>query len=164
MAGTGQMNHSDAGPNRSTTPLPKMPSAIPNKNNTRRNETTASPKPKKGRPKTVVARRSITASPTMLDAVLDSTRPLTYSVIDSGDAKIFRKLRDHTSSMKVNVTPCMTRVKKSHSRTAPRSTGTKLKPDRATVLRYLVMNPHSTMSTATHTNSGNTRARLPRIK
>ena len=46
----------------------------------------------------------------------------------SGVAKKLRKLRDQTSSKKAMVTPCMTRVRKSHSSTAPSSAGTKLKP------------------------------------
>ena len=46
----------------------------------------------------------------------------------SGVAKKLRKLRDQTSSKKAMVTPCITRVRKSHSSTAPSSAGTKLKP------------------------------------
>lgn len=77
---------------------------------------------------------------------------------------MFRKLRDHTSSKNAVVTPIITRTRKSQSSTAPSSDGTKLKPDAATELRYLVMNPHSTMSMATQANSGNTRAGLPRSR
>src|SRR5659263_384790 len=77
-------------------------------------------------------------SPTELVAMLERTRPPRYSPIESGDAKRLRKFRDHTSSRNAIVTPCMTRVKKSHRRTAPRSTGTKSKPAMATVLRYRV--------------------------
>jgi hypothetical protein len=58
--------------------------------------------------------------------MLESTSPVTYSVIDIGLAKIFKKLRDHTSSKNAIVTPCITRVKKSHSSTAPSRAGTKL--------------------------------------
>jgi hypothetical protein len=75
-----------------------------------------------------------------------------------------RKLRDHTSSKNAVVTPSMTRPKKSHSSTAPSSVETKLKPGSATVARYLVMKPHSRMSTATHMTSGNRRAGLPRMR
>ncbi len=77
---------------------------------------------------------------------------------------MFRKFRDHTSSKKVIVTPCMTRAKKSHRRTAPRKAGMKLNPAAATVLRYLVMNPQSTISIATHTKSGKMRETLPRMR
>ena len=87
-----------------------------------------------------------------------------YSDMESGVAKIFKKLRDHTSSKKAVVTPCMTRMKKSHSSTAPSRAGTKLNPEEATVLRYRVMNPHSTISTVTHANSGIARTGLPRYK
>src|ERR1700736_5750174 len=96
--------------------------------------------------------------------MLDNTRPLTYSDMESGVAKKFRKLRDHTSSKNAMVTPCMTRIKKSHSRTAPSSAGTKLDPEDAMALRYLVMNPHSTISTVTQANNGTTRTGLPRYK
>src|ERR1700733_12980679 len=102
--------------------------------------------------------------PTELVAMLESTSPLIYSEIESGVAKTFRKFRDQTSSKNVIVTPCITRVKKSHISTAPSSDGTKLKPDPLTLFRYLVMNPHVTMSMATQANSGNTRAGLPCIK
>jgi hypothetical protein len=68
-------------------------------------------------------------------ATLDMTSPARYSEILSGEAKKLRKLRDHTSSRKAVVTPCITREKKSQSSTAPRSAGTKSKPGRATVLR-----------------------------
>ena len=96
--------------------------------------------------------------------MLESTSPLTYSEMESGVAKTFRKLRDQTSSKNVMVTPCMTRMKKSHSRTAPSSDGTKLNPRPLTAFRYLVMNPHRTMSMATQANSGSTRDGLPRIR
>ena len=112
----------------------------------------------------MVAKTNITISPTELVAMAVSTRPLRYSEIDSGEAKMFRKLRDHTSSKNAMVTPCMTREKKSHSRTAPSSAGTKLKPAEVTVLRYLVMNPHSSMSMVTHTTGDNTRERFPRMR
>src|SRR5260370_446801 len=83
--------------------------------------------------------------PTELVVTAESTRPAMYSDMESGVAKIFKKLRDQTSSKNAIVTPCMTRIKKSHSRTAPNSEGTKLKPEEAIAFRYLVMNPHSTM-------------------
>src|SRR5450756_865492 len=102
----------------------------------------------------------MTRSPTELVATLVSTRPVRYSDVESGVAKMFRKLRDQTSSKKAMVTPCITRAKKSHKRTAPSSAGTKLKPGGATLLRYLVMNPHSTMSIATQAKSGKTRDML----
>ena len=56
------------------------------------------------------------------------TSPARYSEIRRGVAKKLRKLRDQTSSKKAMVTPCITRVRKSHSSTAPSSAGTKLKP------------------------------------
>ena len=112
----------------------------------------------------MVARMSMITNPTELVAMLESTRPLRYSEMESGVAKIFRKLRDHTSSKKAIVTPCMTRIEKSQRRTAPRRTGTKLKPAEVTALRYLVMNPQSTMSTETQTKSGSTRERLLRMR
>ena len=58
--------------------------------------------------------------------MLESTRPAMYSEIDSGVAKMLRKLRDQTSSKKAIVTPCITRMKKSHNSTAPSNAGTKL--------------------------------------
>ena len=81
-----------------------------------------------------------------------------------GDAKMFRKLRDQTSSKNAIVTPCITRVKKSQNSTAPSRTGTKSKPGDAIVFRYFVMKPHNTMSTATQMKSGSTREMLPRIR
>ena len=84
--------------------------------------------------------------------------------MESGVANTFRKLRDQTSSKKAVVTPCITRIKKSHSSTAPSSEGTKLNPDPLTEFRYLVINPQVTMSMATQANSGRTRAGLPCIK
>jgi len=48
---------------------------------------------KKLRPKTAVARKSITTSPIELVAMLVATRPARYSVMESGEAKMFRKLR-----------------------------------------------------------------------
>src|SRR5215471_6618743 len=149
----GQISHSDAGPNRSTRPHAKIPSAIPNRKSARRNGASRAPYTKKERPKTILANTSITSSPTELVAIAASTKPVMYSDIESGLAKTFKKLRDHTSSKNAVVTPCITRIKKSHSRTAPSSAGTKLKPEEAMAFRYLVMNPHSTMSTVTHANS-----------
>jgi len=93
--------------------------------------------------------------------MLESTNPPTYSEIERGVAKMFRKFLDHTSSMNAIVTPCITRVKKSHSKTAPRNTGTKSNFAALTEFKYLVMNPQRTMSIATHANSGSTRAGLP---
>ena len=85
-------------------------------------------------------------------------------MIEIGLAKTFRKLRDQTSSKNAIVTPCITRVKKSHSRTAPSNAGTKLNPGEATVFRYLLMNPHRTISIAIHANSERIRAGLLRSK
>src|ERR1051326_7554637 len=96
--------------------------------------------------------------------MLDNPSPLTYSAIDKGEAKIFKKLRDHTFSKKAVVTSCITREKKSQSRTAPRNTGTRSNLAPITVLKYLVMNPHSTISMHTQANSGTMRAGLPRIR
>jgi hypothetical protein len=96
--------------------------------------------------------------------MLDTTSPPTYSEISSGVAKKFRKLRDHTSSKNAVVTPCITRMKKSHSSTAPSRAGTKLYPGAATLFRYRVRNPHSTISMVTHANMGRMRAGLPRSR
>ena len=112
----------------------------------------------------MVANASITTSPARLVTMLVSTSPARYSEMHSGVAKKLRKLRDHTSSKNAIVTPCMTRIKKSHRRTAPSSDGTKLKREAVMLLRYLVMNPHSTISSPIHTNSGSTREMLPRIR
>src|SRR5262245_33746639 len=155
------MNHSDAGPNRSTTAAPRIPNAIPNRKSTSRNRIKTSPYARNDNPKIVVARTSITTSPTELVAMLDRTSPLTYSEIESGEAKIFRKLRDQTSSMNAIVTPCMTRVKKSQSRTAPRKTGTKSNAAELTAFRYFVMNAQRTITYHSKPNNGNTRAGLP---
>ena len=64
-----------------------------------------------------------------------ATRPARYSPTVSGEAKKLRKLRDQTSSKKAIVTPCITRVRKSHSSTAPSRAGRKLKPACATPSR-----------------------------
>ncbi len=104
----------------------------------------------------------MTSRPTILVAKLEKTSPARYSEIASGVENRFRKFRDQTSSKKAVVTPCMTRVKKSQSSTAPSSAGTKLKPEDATELRYRVMNPHRMISIATQPNSGRMRAGLPR--
>ncbi len=106
----------------------------------------------------------MTIKPTEPLAMLESTKPPRYSGIESGVAKMLRKLRDHTSSKNAVVTPCITRTKKSHSNTAPSSDGTKLKPDPLTAFRYFVMKPQVIMSIATQANIGSTRAGLPRIK
>src|SRR6185312_7170621 len=108
-----------------TVPLPTMPSAIPNRNKTSRNGTIQIPYVRNDRPKNHVAITSITTSPMVLVQMDESTSPPTYSTIEIGVAKMFRKLRDHTSSKNAMVTPLITRLKKSHSRTAPNSTGTK---------------------------------------
>src|SRR5437016_14077378 len=97
-----------------------------------------------------LASTSITTSPTELVKILESTRPVTYSEIARGVAKKFRKLRDQTSSRNAMVTPCITRMKKSHKSTAPNNTGTKLNPADVTLFRYFVMNPHKTISMPTH--------------
>ena len=55
----------------------------------------------------------------------------------------------------------MTLVKKSQRRTAPRSTGTKSKPDEATAFKYLVMKPQRTMSMVIQMNIGTMRVMLP---
>src|SRR5579864_61398 len=119
---------------------------------------------KNDNPNTKVAKRIITTRPTELVAMLEMTKPLTYSGIESGVAKMLRKLRVQTSSKNARVTPCMTRTMKSHSKTAPSSAGTKLKPGEATEFRYLLMKPHKTISIATHTNNGMKRAGLPRSR
>src|SRR5271167_3498570 len=125
MAGIGQTNLSAGGPRRSTAALPRMSSAMPHINSTRKN---GKHQPVDERPKSVAARTTITTSPTELVAILESTRPLRYSEMESSVAKIFRKFRDHTSSKNAIVTPCITRVRKSHRRTAPSRDETKLKP------------------------------------
>ncbi len=60
-----------------------------------------------------------------------ATRPVRYSEMRSGVAKMLRKLRDQTSSKKAMVTPCITRVRKSQSSTPPSSAGTMWKPGEA---------------------------------
>jgi hypothetical protein len=77
----------------------------------------------------------MTINPTALVAMLDSTSPLKYSVTDSGVENRFRKLRDHTSSKKTIVTPCMTRTRKSHSRIAPSNENTRSKPGAAMLFK-----------------------------
>ena len=77
----------------------------------------------------------MTTRPSRLVPMPVITRPARYSEVRSGVAKKLRKLRDQTSSKKAMVTPCMTRVRKSHSSTAPSSAGTKLKPAWATAFR-----------------------------
>ena len=63
-----------------------------------------------------------------LEQTAATISPVKYSEVRSGVAKKLRKFRDHTSSKNAMVTPCITRVRKSHSSTAPSSTGTKLTP------------------------------------
>ncbi len=87
--------------------------------------------------------------------------PARYSLTRIGAANTLRKLRDQTSSKKAVVIPCITRVRKSHSSTAPSSAGTKLKLAWLTWPRNLVMKPHSSTSSITQTNSGSTRCGLP---
>jgi len=67
--------------------------------------------------------------------MLETTNPIIYSAMVIGDANIFRKLRDQTSSKKAMVTPCITRMKKSQKSTAPKSIKTKLIPDDAETFR-----------------------------
>jgi len=160
-AGIGQMNHSDAGPKWSTKALPKIPSAIPKRKSVMRNGMAIMPYMKRDSLKKAVATKTITRTPIMLVTILERISPPTYSDIRIGVAKILRKFRDQTSSKNAIVTPCMIRMKKSHKRTAPRSTGTKLNPPDTTVLRYLVKNPQRTISTATQANSGNMREVFP---
>src|SRR5262245_23594537 len=129
------MNHSDAGPSRSTTALAKIPSAIPNRNSTNSKGDKSRQYEKNDTPNAAEASTSTTASATELVAMLLATSPVTYSEIESGVANRFRKLRDQTSSRKVVVTPCITREKKSHKSTAPSSAGTKSKVAFATEFR-----------------------------
>ena len=95
----------------------------------------SAPYAKNDRPNTLLASTSITISPIVLVAILESTSPARYSEIESGVAKMLRKLRDQTSSKNAIVTPCITRMKKSHNSTAPSSAGTKLNPGEPTLLR-----------------------------
>jgi hypothetical protein len=74
-------------------------------------------------------------SPRLLVSMLVIMSPERYSAIDSGEENRFRKLRDHTSSRKAVLTPCIMRSLKSHSSTAPSSVGTKLTPLPLTVFR-----------------------------
>ena len=83
---------------------------------------------KNERPKTAVASTSITTSPPRLVTMLESTSPPRYSEMDSGVAKMFRKLRDHTSSKNAMVTPCITRDEKIPQQHRAQQRGTKLKP------------------------------------
>lgn len=163
-AGIGHMNHSDAGPKFRTSAQPKIPRAIPKRNRTSMKGIAMSPYISNDSLNNPTAMNSITTSPTMLVAMLVKTRLYIYSDIESGVANMFKKLRDHTSSKKAMVTPCIIRIKKSQKRTAPSSAGTKLKPGVATVLRYLVRKPQSIISTPTQANMGNTREKLPRIR
>ena len=159
-AGMGQINHSAAGPNLNTIAQPNIPSAIPNRNNISMKGIMISPYDKNDRWKIPDASNSITTKPMILVSMLDETSPARYSDIDSGEANILRKLRDQTSSKKAMVTPCITRVRKFHNNTAPSRLGTKSYPVEVKLLRYLVMNPHRIISTATHANKGMMRATL----
>ena len=78
-----------------------------------------------------------------------------------GEANTLRKLRDHTSSKNAVVIPCITRVRKSHSSTAPSSPGTKPNVEWLTWPRKRLMKPQSTTSSVTQMNSGSTRCGLP---
>ena len=122
----------------------------------------AAPYPRKERPNTVAARASITMSASRPVAKLVITSPARYSGIESGVAKIFRKLRDQTSSRNAVVTPCMMRLQKSQKSTAPSRRETKLNAEKAMEFRYLVINPQRTMSMATQAMIGSNRAGLPR--
>jgi len=90
-----------------------------------------------------------------------ATKPSRYCGMVIGEAKMLRKFRDHTSSRKTPATPCMTRVKKSKSKTAPSSEGTKFRPDEVSVFKYRVMNPHMMMSMPTQAKMGIQRAGVP---
>ncbi len=123
-AGIGQTNHSAAGPSRSTTRTAEdaQRDAEQEQHQQERHEHHSVRRRRTGRRPRSPAPASRPA-PTELVAMLESTSPPRYSEIDSGVAKMFRKLRDHTSSKNAIVTPCMTRMKKSQSSTAPRSAG-----------------------------------------
>src|SRR5215469_2141432 len=119
MAGSGHISHSAAGPSRSTMAQLSTPSVTPNTNSTRTSGTIGRPYIRNDSPNTADAMMSIVISPTVLVATLETTRPLTYSPIDSGLVKTFIKFRDHTSSKNAVVTPYITRVRKSHIMTTP---------------------------------------------
>jgi len=106
----------------------------------------------------------MTARPTALVIMLDTTRPPRYSLKDRGVENRLTKLRAQTSSKNAVLTPYMTRLQKSQSSTAPSRTGTKSKVAPATPFRYRAMYPHNTMSMATQMKSGTTRVRLPRSR
>ena len=78
---------------------PRTPMAMPNRNSESRNGNSAAPKARNDRPNQPVARASMTARPIALVAMLESTRPVRYSGIVSGEEKTFRKLRNQTSSI-----------------------------------------------------------------
>ena len=127
------MNHSEAGPSRST---------MAQREDAERDSEQKQHQQKRDEHQSVAEERQTEtprwpggasrASPTALVAMLDEHEAAdSIPRIDSGVAKMFRKLRDQTSSKNVVVTPCMTRTRKSQSRTAPRMAGTKLMPDAA---------------------------------
>ncbi len=101
-----------------------MPRAMPKLNSTSRKGISISPSEKNDKPNTAVASTSITTRPTTLVPMLVITSPVMYSGVVSGVAKRLRKFLDHTSSRNAVLTPCMIRVKKSHSSTAPSRLGT----------------------------------------
>src|SRR5262245_58067639 len=113
MAGIGHTNHSAEGPKRSTNEHPMIPSAMPNRNSTNRNGTSSPPYKMKDRPNNITAKTTITSRPNALVMMLDETRPVRYSLIDTGEPKMLRKFLDQTSSKNAIVRPNMPRVKKS---------------------------------------------------
>ena len=132
------MSHSAAGPRRNTTrTADDAERDTENKQDQQIRDQHGSVE-KERQPENRVASSSITIRPH--EAAGDAGEHQTSRHIrrsSSGVAKIFRKLRDQTSSKNAVVTPCITRMKKSHSSTAPSSAGTKLKPDRADRVQVL---------------------------
>jgi hypothetical protein len=106
----------------------------------------------------------VAKSAVMLKTMLMSTSPPMYSRIDSGEVKRLRKFWDHTSSRNDVVTPCKILLKKSQSRTAPKSIGMKFTPGAVERFRYRVINPHKTMFISTHAYIDSMRAGLPRSR
>jgi hypothetical protein len=86
----------------------------------------AAPYESSDRPNPSDASSNMATKPTALVAILANTNPSRYSDNRNGVAKKLRKLRAHTSSRNDIDTPCITRVRKSHNNTAPRSPATKL--------------------------------------
>src|SRR3989338_11684491 len=89
-----------------------------------------------------------------------ATSPATYSLIFRGELKKLIKFCDQISSKKVVITPCWTRVKKSHRIIAPKTTLTKLKVAAPKVLKYLLMNPQRIISIKIHRNTATQRMGL----